>query len=446
MTKPNHIIFLVTILFLVSHKMYAQDRFHITNDAKSTAISFKMVNDLVIVPVEVNGSKLNFLLDTGVNNTIMFNLSAADSTNLKDTKKIRVRGLGEGNYIDAIQSKNNYFKIGRIVNGQHMIYLIPGKEFDLSARLGIDVNGIVGGDLFRDMVVDINYTSKRIRFHSPSKFSYKKCKKCEEFDLSFFRNKPYVDIKVKSNGKIIDTKLLVDTGGSKTLWLFDKSNKDIELPEKYFSDFLGKGLSGNIFGRRSKIEEVILGRHKFMDANVAYPDSASVATAYRFKARNGSIGAGILKRFRILIDYPGKKMTLVRKSKYHSDPFLYNKSGLDIIHAGQMLVQQKKQAGDGFSVSTNSSESKPIVQILYELVYDFKPMYMISYVRENSPAANAGLKEKDIILQVNGKAAYSYKLEQIIHLFSKEKGKEIRLLIERQGKKMFYSFRLEDIF
>lgn len=446
MHKPKYFIYLFTISFLLHFTVFTQDRFKIENDAKSHAVTFKMINDLMIIPVEINGSVLNFLLDTGVNNTIMFNLSAADSTNLRNTQKIRVRGLGEGTYIDAIQSKNNHIKLGKIINGQHMVYLIPGKEFDLSARLGIDINGIIGGDLFRDLVVDINYSSKRIRFYNPSKYTYKDCKKCETFNMTFFRNKPYIDIKVKNKDKVIGTKLLVDTGGSKTLWLFDKSSTDINLPEKYFDDFLGRGLSGNIFGRRAKIDEIILGNYGFKNVNVAYPDSTSIATAYRFKERNGSLGAGILKRFRVLINYRDKKLVLKRKSKYYNNPFLYNKSGLDIIHAGTMLVGEKKGASDGYSLPSDNDGGKPIVQILYELVYDFKPVYEITYVRKGSPAAITGLKPKDVILQINGKKAYNYKLSDIIHLFSQEEGKLIKLLIERNGIKMLYSFRLKNMF
>lgn len=442
LNKTYKILFCCFLFFNV-YATFSQDKFILQGNLKKNTISFKMVNNLMIIPVEVNGSKLNFLLDTGVNNTLMFNLSVEDSLKLKNTRKIKVRGLGEGNFIDAVQSKNNTFKIGKVVNNSHMTYLIPGKEFDLSARLGIDVNGIIGGDLFRDMVVEVNYSNKRIKFYNSSKYEYKKCRKCETFNLTFYKGKPYIDIKVKDDGKIIDAKLLIDTGGSKTIWLFDKSSDAITLPEKYFNDFLGRGLSGNIYGRRSKIDEVIIGKHIFKDANVAYPDSLSIPTAYEHKERNGSLGAGILKRFRILLDYRDKKIVFKGKSKFYKNPFTYNKSGLEVIHGGKMLVKNKKPS-DG-TLTLGGSTDKPIVQIISEYVYDFKPVFAIANVRKDSPAAIAGLREKDIILEVNGKLAYNYKLEEITHLFSQEEGKKIRLLIERHGVKMLYEFRLKNM-
>lgn len=438
------ILSVLLLLVLNTLSVFSQDDFMVKGNAKSHSVTFKMINDLIIIPVDVNGSTLNFLLDTGVSNTVMFNLSVEDSTKLKNARKIKIRGLGEGNFIEAIQSTNNKVRIGNVLNNRHLVFLIPGKEFDLSPRLGVSINGIIGGDLFKKLIVDINYSTKKIKFYNPLKYKYRKCKKCQYFDLSFYKGKPYIDIKVKNDNKIIDTKLLIDTGGSKTLWLFDKSSPDIELPTKYFDDFLGKGLSGNIYGRRSKIDEIIIGKYRFANANVSYPDSASIVTAYNFKQRNGSIGAGILKRFRIVYDYNNKKMTIKRKSRYYSDAFQYNKSGLEIIYDGKMLVRKEVQS-ENSTLSTSEGE-KSIVQILYEYVYDFKPIYKIGFVRKNSLAADAGLRVNDIVLEINGKTAYNYKLSEIISLFSQKEGTRIELLIERNRVKMFYSFVLKDMF
>ena len=437
-------VFFLLIFFVSISSLHSQDRFNILKSEKSHGMTFKMINNLVVIPIKVNGTELNFLLDTGVRNTIMFNLSVEDSIRLKNTRTVRIRGLGEGSYIDAIQSKDNLFEIGKIINGQHLVFLIPGKEFDLSARMGIDINGIIGGDLFRDFIVDINYTTKRLRFYNPKKYTLKNCKKCNTFDLTFNRGKPYFDIKVRSEDDLIDTKLLIDTGGGKALWLFDKSSDKIRLPEKYFDDFLGKGLSGNIFGRRSKIDEIIMGDYSFKNANVAYPDSTSVATAYRFDERNGSLGASILKRFRLVFDYQNNKLIIKGKSKYFKEPFRYNMSGIELIHAGKMLVKDKKTPTNIGYGKNNQGDSRSIVQIVYEYVYDFKPLYRISLVRENSPASRAGLMKNDVVLEINGKAAYQYELQDIINTFSEREGKRIKLLIDRDGKKMLYSFRLED--
>jgi len=441
MSHQLKIATLICLFFCVILKGYSQDSFGIMGNGKSQGMPFKMIHNLIVLPIEVNGSKLNFLLDTGVDNTIMFNLSIEDSLKLKDTQKVRLRGLGVGEYIDAIKSSQNYFKLGKIVNGNHMIYLIPGKIFDLSGKMGITINGIIGGDIFRKFIVDINYSSKRIRFYDPKKYSYKDCKKCQEYELHFHKNKPYLYLTVDvSPTEIIDAKLLIDLGGSDALWLFDKSSDKIKIPEKHFEDYLGKGLSGDIYGKRSKIDKISLGNYIFTSANVAYPDSSSIESAYLHKERNGTLGSEILKRFRLIIDYPNKKIVFKNPSEYFDDPFVYNLSGLELSHNGSMVVPQRKT-----NLLKNDEGNSSTVEILYSYVYALKPSYIISEVRKNSPADKAGLKPKDIILKINDRSSYNFKLEEIIHLFSAKEGKKIKLVIDRNGQELIFSFVLEKL-
>ena len=382
-----------------------------------------------------------FLLDTGVNNTLMFNLSVEDSLKLKQTEKVRLRGLGEGDYLEAVRSRQNFFQIGRIANGNHMAYVIPGKMFDLSSKMGITINGIIGGDLFRDFIVDINYTSKRLKFYDPEKYKDKNdnCKKCQVFDLHFHRNKPYIYLAVEStDADVIDAKLLIDLGGSDALWLFDKSSEKIKIPKNYFEDYLGKGLSGNIYGKRSKVNKISVGNYSFIKANVAYPDSSSIETAYKHKGRNGTIGSELLKRFRLVFDYENQKIIFKSPSKYFRDPFLYNMSGLELSHNGSMVVPERRS-----TLLPVDEGSTSTIEILYSYVYALKPSYIIAEVRKDSPAKRAGLKAGDIVLKINGKASYTYKLEEIIHLFSTKEGKRISLLVDRDGEQLLFGFILE---
>ena len=101
---------------------------------------------------------------------------------------------------------------------------------------------LLGFDLFKDLVVEINYSHKYIRLTEPIKYRYKDCKKCERFNLEFYNNKPYINSKVKINDKQIPVKLLIDSGGSDALWLFEDDTLGIVSNKKYFEDFLGHGL------------------------------------------------------------------------------------------------------------------------------------------------------------------------------------------------------------
>ena len=51
----------------------SQGKFTIQNNKKSDKINFKLINNLIIIPVKVNDVELSFILDTGVSKTIIFN-------------------------------------------------------------------------------------------------------------------------------------------------------------------------------------------------------------------------------------------------------------------------------------------------------------------------------------------------------------------------------------
>jgi len=429
-------------LLLIFQNVYAQDTFRIIGGEQKEVQTFQLINNLIIIPVKVNGSTLKFLLDTGVNKTILFNLSIEDSLKLKNTTHIKIKGLGKGDYLNAIKSDNNSFSIGKISNRKHTIYLISGKKFDLSPQLGVHINGIIGGDLFRDFIVDINYSTKRVKFNNPKTYRYHKCRKCQQLALSFRNKKPYVDLMIQNEeSKPIQVKLLIDSGGSDTLWLFASSHEAIRVPKDYFDDYLGKGLGGDIFGKRAKLKQLGVGNYSFHNVNVAYPDSSAIGSLQKHKERSGTLGAGILKRFRVIFDYPHKKITFKRKSKYFNDPFLYNMSGIELAYSGKMLVKERESAKLGDSSNLNGNT----IEIIYDYVYAFKNSYQITIIRKGSPANKAGLLPKDIVLQVNGKSAYNYTLEEIIAMLSLEEGERIKLLIDRGGEILKYSFKLEKL-
>ena len=83
---------LIIILFLVfnnSNIVFGQSRFQFPNKHRNfQKLSFQLINNIIVIPVEVNNTKLSFILDTGVDKTILFSLSENDSLGLKNVKKI----------------------------------------------------------------------------------------------------------------------------------------------------------------------------------------------------------------------------------------------------------------------------------------------------------------------------------------------------------------------
>ncbi|MFZ2429525.1 MAG: PDZ domain-containing protein [Lutibacter sp.] len=437
------VVFSIVLLFVATEAI-SQGRFQFENEAEMQSISFKLSNNLIIFPIEVNGRPLNFILDSGVGATLLFNLYSKDSVLLLNMAKIKLQGLGSEESVEAVLSKGNLFTFGNIRGYNQSLYLILDDSFDLSSKLGITIHGIIGYELFKDFVVDINYGTKRIKFYNADKYKHKVCKKCEMLDLDFFKLKPYINVGIKSDPistKIIPVKLLVDSGGSDALWLFENSHPDILAPKKFFNDFLGEGLSGTVYGKRTYIVALVIGKFELKEPTVSFPDSSSISYALQFEERNGSLGASVLKRFNVTFDYRNKKI-LFKKGSYFKEPFRYNMSGIELVYNGKQLVKEQNYASIG--LADGKATEKNTVISDYNYKYTFKPSYKIHNLRAGSPAYDAGLLAGDIVIKINGKFTHEMELDEIVEKFFQKENTKISLVVERYGKDYEYHFLLKD--
>ena len=325
------------------------------------------------------------------------------------------------------------------------VYVVFDKDLNFTPRLGIPIHGIIGFSLFKNFIVEINYASKYLKLYKPDTYKYKKCKKCETFNLSFYNNKPYLEAEVRIDTEFQPIKLLIDTGSSDALWLFEDESLGITPPnEMFFNDFLGKGLSGNVYGKRSKVNTLKLKRFELNDVNSAFPDSSAISYARKFTKRNGSICGDLLKRFNLIIDYKNARLTLKRNKNFKT-PFYYNRSGIIIEQRGFIVVKEEAASRE---TNYGSSESSPNIKIssVNQYTYNTKPAYTIVEIRKDSPAERAGLLKDDIILTINGKETHTLELQNVIAYFKSKTGKLIKLKIDRNGKVMLFDFRLENVF
>ncbi|MGC1203446.1 MAG: aspartyl protease family protein [Flavobacteriaceae bacterium] len=442
-------ILLILLSFSFFNFSFSQGEFIIQNKKQADKIKFKLINNLIVIPVEINGVTLSFLLDTGVTKPIIFNfLNVSDTLKIKNTEKIFLRGLGEGESIEALKSNNNVVKIGDAINLNQDLFAIYDANLNFAPRLGIPVHGIIGYDLFKDFVVEINYSHKFIRLSEPYSYVYKSCKKCERLSLEFYKNKPYINGEVTINKKNIPVKLLIDSGGSDALWLFEDDSLGIKSSNNHFQDFLGHGLSGSVYGKRSKVEAFSLKSFTLKNANVAFPDSSHIFHAKRFRDRNGSLAGNILKRFNVIVDYKRAIITLKRNG-YFRDKFSYNKSGIELAHNGFRLVREKD---NNIILSSNygdkvNSEAVSITKIIQNNNYkiSLKPAYVIVELRDDSPAQKAGLKIGDAILNINNKPTYQFTLQKLIQFFYGNSGNKITLVVDREDQVLTFSFILENM-
>lgn len=419
---------------------YCQEKFVIQKGKKRDKIGFELVNNLIIIPVELNGVKLSFLLDTGVNTTLLLNVDQLDSLGLKNSEKIHIRGLGGEELIEAYKTRNNYLKISRTVNESLNIFMIYDENINFSPRLGVPVHGIIGTDFFEDLVVEINYARRFLKVHDPSRFR-KKLNRYTAVPLTFFQNKPYVEASVGIGAVSATGKFLLDNGLSDAAWIFPE-NLNLAVPTNSFQDFLGLGLLGDVVGKRGRVESFSLGGIELPEMTASFPDNLIVEGVELFGDRDGSIGSEFMRRFNIVLDY-GNEVMFLRQNSMFKEPFNYNMSGIVLEHSGFNIVQTYETI-DPVSpleegVQVVRSEPK------YFKKFELKPAFKVVKLRENSPALLAGLQVGDEIVLVNGRNSHKLNLEDFSRLFSSEDGRLIKLVVNRNGRKEKIRFRLKKL-
>ncbi len=423
----------------------AQNGFQLAGNITKVSIPFELVNNLIIIPIEVNGTKLNFLLDTGVAETIIFSLDDAGEVFFNQSQAIKMKGFGIKEDFDAYRCKNNKLAIKDYKDVNHTIYLVLDQDINISSQVGIPVNGIIGYHFFKNNPIKINYISKKLTILLGTKKQMDKInKKYSKVPLSFFENKPYLQSTTTFEfDKRIDSKLLIDTGNSDALWLFKERDDRILIPNKSINDFLGRGLNGDVFGKRGRIKIFEIDKYKIDNPITSFPDSVITTSIDLAENRVGSVGNEIIKRFDVVFDYNSNFLYLKKNSNF-SEPFLFNMSGIEVQHQGLQWIKESYENNPAINnnvFDANGEKVKNNLQFKFEL----KPVFVISNIRKNSPAEACGLLKNDTLVKINGVEATNLKLQEINDLLKSEEDKNIKIEVERKGQILKFKFQLKSI-
>lgn len=434
--KPLILFFCI----LVSPMGACQNNFEI-KEGNQVTIPFQLINNLIFLPVSVNGVSLTFLLDTGVSETTIFSLEDKEMR-LENLEKTNFAGLGSSESIKGYKSDLNTAVISKnFVNTSCAIYIILDEGINISSHVGIPVNGILGYHFFKSHPLIINYHTKKITVFIDRKTFLRKIKKFKDVDISVEKNKPYVQSEVGlDKNQNEQSKLLIDLGNSDAIWLFPSLASDVVSKKPSIDDYLGRGFNGDIYGKRSRIYNFNLADFEFLQPLMAVPDENSIRHVSMVAGRKGSVGGEIMRRFTLGFDYQNQKMYL-RKNSAYGEPFHFNMSGLDFEQVG---VEWEKDLLTLESRPKKADNSIPIINNNVQYRFVLKPVFSISGVRKNSPGDKAGLKKGDRIISINGKKASEMTLKKIIELMRSDEGKTVSISVDRKTQRLDLKFFLED--
>ncbi len=436
---------LIVIFFLCSIFCNAQDGFEFNSNKNKITIPFKFINNLIFIPINVNGLELNFLLDTGVEETVLFGLEDSEQNSFANTEKIQLKGFGNNDYVDGLKSTNNLLICKDFIDKSHKLYIILDQNFNFSAQVGIPVNGIIGYKFFKNYLIETNYSNHKIIIHKENLKIRKKINtKYSTSDILVEKNKPYLMTKINLNQQEIETKMLIDSGSGDALWLFENQLKNnIKVPNQNFEDFLGRGFSGEIYGKRARTNKLTINKFDFENPLTSFPDSLSITYSRLVQDREGSIGGEILKRFDVIYDYSNQKIHFKKNGNFCM-PFNFNMSGIEIEHDGLQWIAESSEFKTQQSTKISFSDTTPKIN---DVKYSFslKPLFKIANLRKNSPAEICGLRKGDLILEINNNKVFNYTLQEINELLKSEEGKTINIKINRDNIDYDFKFQLKSL-
>ncbi|CCH56288.1 PDZ/DHR/GLGF domain protein [Fibrisoma limi BUZ 3] len=385
--------------------------FFIANNRTWTRIPFQLHSNLIIVPVRVNDSDtLQFILDTGVSSTIITDPAAFKKQSLKTARKVKLTGAGEGGNLTASVAIDNRLSVGGLRASHHNIVILDEDILKLSEYVGVPVHGIFGYEIFSNFVVTIDFQHRELTLMQPKKYKYRK-RKGDRYPITIQDTKAYTDaISIFDGEKSLPLRVVLDTGAGHAL-LLDRSRNpaSLPLPEKVVRAQLGRGLNGVINGSLGRIQKVRFGRYELDNILASFPDSTSFGMKLvNAPERQGNVGCELLRRFRVTFNYNDQYVVLKPVKRLLRESFEHDMSGLEL-----------RARGDRFR------------------------NYYIEKIIDNSPADLAGLKEGDELLFVNNTSTSELTISDIYKLLQKGEGKEVAMLVRRDGKIFITHFALK---
>ncbi len=370
---------------------------------------YDLQQGFMVVEVLMEGViPLKMIFDTGAENTILFDRELADAVGATYEREILITGSDLDTVITANISRKIELKLERCKEVTRDIIVIKNNNFLLREKLGIEVNGIIGGSFFPNTIVRVENKKKKIHIYRPATFD-EDLKDYDKIPIEVISNKPYLNcIVATASITPINVKLLLDTGASLPFLLHTNTDTNLVLPQRIMLGTVGFGLSGPIRGVIGKSDFLRFGDYSYENIITSFQDIYFSNNRGTGLIRNGILGNLLLRRFDYYINYTKEELYLKGGKKYNKE-FDYDKSGMSVVSFGPNLNQ-----------------------------------FMIASVIQGSPAASAEIMPGDLVYRINGRSAQGISLESIATLLSQKEGRKIKLVLDRNGKLVKKQFRLQD--
>lgn len=389
------------ILLLILACGVAGASHHIVRAAQKPAepgpvvIPFELVTRHILIRVRINNSApLWFIFDTG-DKVAIVDSGRARSLGLNLRGETNVGGAGAGTLKGSYVRDASLNVVGVEGNPQPVVLAIPLDG--LQPRFGHDIDGIIGADFIKQFVVEVDYPARVLRLHDKDRFFYSGSG--EIIPLTFINGgHPVIEAEITVTGRpAIKGKFVIDIGSGGSLALHRPFVEKENLPgpsQKTLRAMGGGGVGGKVTGRSGRVAELRFGKFQIDNPLTLFSEDRS--GAFASSQLQGNIGALILAKFKVFLDYGHNRMIL--------EP---NASLKDLIGP----------ATSGLRLIADGSDYKTL---------------RVEELLEDSPATEAGLQTDDVILSVDGRPAAELTLSTLHETL--EKPIPHRISVRRKGQ------------
>jgi len=350
----------------------------------------------VIVRATVNGSRpLSFILDSGANVAIV-RTEVAKELGLTLEGNVTAGGAGAGTQTGSFVRQASWSLVGMPDFKQPVTFALPLPE--LPSTMGRPIDGIIGGEFIKQFVVELDYQTHLLTLHNRDEFRY--TGPGEAIPIEFVNvTHPVLHARVTAGGEPIERPFVLDIGAGGALSLhspFVREQKLLEDGRPTIRAIGGTGAGGRTTGRLGRVQSLQIGSYVLKEPLTMF--SQDTAGAFANAQLAGNIGAQIAMRFKLFLDYGGKRIIF--------EPSLLFGTPFDRASSGMVL----RALGD-----------------------DFRTFSVID-VLEDSPASEAGIRADDVITSIDATPASALTMFGIQQMF--EMARAYVLGIQRGPEKL----------
>ena len=299
------IIFALSIIILSScSKSQVKEVIPIKTLRGKTLVTVK-IGDVVIPDI---------LLDTGLpfDGIIIYNPDYSDSLDLTHSIDVNIGGAGSGNDSKALMIDSTDFFLGNIKMENQRIIMIQSDIYK-----GFPSNGIIGYSIFGHYKTMLNYDNNTMTLFDSNKVINET--NWTEIPIYFKDNTiPWMNASVIiDKEQPVSLEVYIDFAAGDAVMLLEKSNMKFSLPKETNNVHIGRGLSGDIYGKTGIISKLIIGPFELNNVKASF---ASAEVRSKQDNADAILGNESLRRFNLIFDYANKKL-LLKPNKHFEEPY-----------------------------------------------------------------------------------------------------------------------------